>query len=144
IAIAAAAVIAALAAVADGALMALQRQSARPADSADFVAERDRARRTLGFTRLLSQLAVGVLVGLLIRDGGVGLAEVVLVLVGALALVLLTETAARAWGDSRAEAVNARLGPLVSVLELVLMPVTVLAAALDRGAASALPAPPID
>ncbi len=144
LAIAAFAVIAALAAVADGALMALQRQSYRPADSLGFAAERDRSRRTLAFTRLLSHLAVGVLVGLLVRDGGVGAMEVVVVFAGALVLVLLTETAARAWGDSHAEAVDSRLGPLVRLLEVVLTPVTMLALALDRGTASALPIPPVD
>lgn len=143
-AIVAAATVAALAAVADGALMALQRPSSRPVDSAEFIAERDRSRRTLGFTRLLSQLAVGVLVALVVRNRGVGLADITMVLAGALVLVLLTETAARAWGDSHAEAVSARLGPLVRLLELVLTPVTFLAAALDRGTASALPTPPID
>ncbi len=144
VAIASVALIAALAAVADGALMALQRNSARPAESTASAAEHDRARRTLGFTRLLSQLAVGVLAGLLVRDEGVRTAEIAFVIMGALALVLVTETAARAWGDSHAEAVSARLGPLVRLLELLLAPVTALASALDRGTASALPAPAID
>jgi CBS domain containing-hemolysin-like protein len=143
-AIAAAAAVAALAAAADGALLAVQRRSARPVDAVELIAERDRARRTLAFTRLLSQLAVGIFLGMIVRPGGVTAAEALLVVAGALALVLLTETAARAWGDSHAHSVDRRVGPLVHALELVLAPVTMLAAALDRGTASALPTPPVD
>lgn len=140
-AIVVAATVAAVAAAADGALIAVQRRPELQAgtDAAELAAEQDRARRTLAFTRLLAQLAVGLLLGARLREGA-SPGQVALAVAGLLPLVLLTETAARAWGDAHAPAVYRRVGPLVRFLEAMLAPVTFMAAALDRAISSALPA----
>ena len=98
-ALAAAAALAAIAAAADGALLAAEREEPRPAGLSPAGEERDRSRRTLAFTRLLAQLVIGVALGLTCARGGVTAGEALLAGAGALLLVLVTETAARAWGD---------------------------------------------
>lgn len=106
--------------------------------------ERDRRRRTLAFARLLAQLVVGVGLGAIVRAHGAGAGTVLAAMLAGLALVLVTETAARAWGDAHAPAAERFVHPLVRALEAVLAPVIALAAMLDRATALALPAPTVD
>lgn len=141
---AAAAVIAAAAAAADGAILSAERVPQRPPDSSagelPDVAERERERRTLAFARVTAQLGVGVGLGAIVRGYGVTPVTVLIAGLVALALVLATETAARAWGDVHAAAVGRHVRPLVRGLGLALTPIIALAAALDRMTAAALPA----
>ena len=138
-ALAAAAALAAIAAAADGALLAAEREEPRPAGLSPAGEERDRSRRTLAFTRLLAQLVIGLALGLTVHGGGVTAGEALLAGAGALLLVLTTETAARAWGDGHGHTVLHHVTPLVRLLDLLLAPVTLFAAALDRAGARALP-----
>jgi len=58
-----------------------------------------------------------------------------------LVVVLLAETAARAWGDAAGPALLDRLGPAVGLLQALVAPVARLAVAVDRRLAAALPSP---
>ena len=144
------------AAVADGALRAVERQRVRQAvpsaavpdavraramdDSVEAPA-RDRVHRTLGFARLLGNLLTGFFLGLALRDAGATAAAVAVALLGGLLIVLLAETAARAFGEARGEPAARALAPVVRVLDLLLAPVAAVARALDGSLARSIPTP---
>lgn len=136
--------VSAVIAAADGATLAADRAIRRQRGQGPADGERDRRRRTLAFARLLAQLVIGVALGTIVRSDGATLGGVLAALLAALAMVLASETAARAWGDAHASRVERYVHPLVRILEVLLLPVTALAAALDRSTARALPAPPPD
>jgi len=136
--------VSAVIAAADGATLAADRAIRRQRGQGPADGERDRRRRTLAFARLLAQLVIGGALGTIVRSDGATLGGVLAALLAALAMVLASETAARAWGDAHASRVERYVHPLVRILEVLLLPVTALAAALDRSTARALPAPPPD
>ncbi len=154
LAVAGAALLAASAAAADGALRAGERAAmrasvpssavpdaarVRTADGEPPAPANERAHRVLAFARLLGHLCVGAALGLAAR--GAGAAGILAAIAGSLLVVFVAETAARAVGEARGERVLRPLRPVVRLLELLLLPVDRLAAAVDRPLARSLPSP---
>ena len=125
--------VAAMSAAADGALLG-RDPVAQGTDERALALYRDRetVHRTLSFARVLMQLGAGASLAWALRLAGRPdwEAATIAALVG-LAMVALTESAARAWGDARGPALLATLSPVVRVLRRVLAPAVVLGARAD-------------
>lgn len=142
-----AALVAALCAFADGALLGLEEdEPPSHRGVAALLRRRERAHRALAFGRILAQLLAGAAASAsLLLSGWVPAALLApVVVVAGIALVVLTEVAARAAGD----ALGARgLAPLVSLVEGVeftCQPVVAFGTWADEMLHRILPPPPLD
>jgi CBS domain containing-hemolysin-like protein len=136
---------AAVATVADGALLASvptvdspdgeppSRPAAAGAALDASLPARERAHRALAFLRVTAHGVTGGAVALLLDDrNGPAPARGLALLAAALVTVLLTEGTARALGDVLRETAADRLAPFTRLIERVLWPVVRLGAVLDR------------
>lgn len=142
-----AALVAALCAFADGALLGIEEDEppSSPAVAA-LLARRETAHRALAFGRILAQLLAGAAASAsLLLSGWVpaALLAPVVVLAG-IALVVLTEVGARAAGDALAARGLVPLARFVEAVELVLQPVVAFGAWADAALHRILPPPPLD
>lgn len=131
------AAVAALAAVADGALLAETPLAPSVPERGGFsapnpsvsraVSAREQTHRALAFARVLGHLAAGcgLAVALDLAERPTLAAGVLLVLLG-LSSVLVAETLARVIGDTLGDRAGDRLRPLTAVLERLLAPVVTL------------------
>ena len=126
-----AAIIAALCAAADGALLAADTREAGGAKHAPD--HGDRAHRAFGAARLISHLVAGAALSAVITPTlqPTWLAVLVALLIAA-GLVSVMESIPRAVGDAMAPRMRPSLGGVVRVVEIVLMPITVVTEKLDR------------
>lgn len=138
-----AALLAAVCAAADGALLSLDADEADDDPRlAQIYADRERLHRTLSFARVAALLTAGVGVAL-----GFGLAarpRVDAALVVAFVAVLtipVVESGARALGDALGARAALRLAPIVTALEVALAPAVWLGARLDATLRRLLPPP---
>ena len=137
-----AAVLAALASAADGALPTPERAEAtrEPATAA----RREHTHRALTMLRVLAYLAAGAGVAraatIAMRPTG---AEALLILVVALVVVALAEGVARAVGYARPDATLRALGVLVRAARLLLAPLVTFGARLDALLGRVIPAAPV-
>lgn len=140
-----AALLAAACAAADGALLALDvGEETAPALRA-LHERRERVHRALAFARVAGQLAAGIATAvLLLRLGYAGTTALALAAGAAVLLVGFSESAARAYGDSRVVLTLTRLRGLIVTLERLLAPVVALGEVLDRGLNTLLPPPEVD
>jgi putative hemolysin len=134
---AAGAAVAALAAVADGALLAETPLAPSAPERSGFsapnpsvsraVSAREQTHRALAFARVLGHLAAGcgLAVALDLAERPTLAAGVLLVLLG-LSSVLVAETLARVIGDTLGDRAGDRLRPFTAVLERLLAPVVTL------------------
>ncbi|MDF1502171.1 hemolysin family protein [Roseisolibacter sp. H3M3-2] len=128
-------------ALADSAVLA----AAFDGEDADETGAVERRHRALAFARLLAQLGTGTALALALDLFARTAAQAALIALAAgMALVALTEVAAREIGDALGARALAPLRPLVLAAEVVLSPVVALAARLDESLRRALPAPPAD
>ena len=136
-----AAVLAALCATADGALLSVdEAEASTNRRVAELLADRERMHRTLAFARVLALLVSGAGLALAVDLHVRPVLERTLLAAGmALAVVALAESTARAIGDALAGRALVRLSPLVTVLEIALAPVTWSAAKLDAALQRAFP-----
>jgi putative hemolysin len=118
---------AALCALADGALLAID-DDAQPAPAsaavAAFIARREPVHRALAFGRIVALLAAGALSAGALAASGVPAIEVapLMLLAGAI-VVVLAESAARAAGDSLGARAVESLAPFIRAVEALLKPV---------------------
>lgn len=140
-----AALLAAACAAADGALLALDvGEETAPALRA-LHERRERVHRALAFARVAGQLAAGIATAvLLLRLGYAGTTALAIAAGAAVLLVGFSESAARAYGDSRVVLTLTRLRGLIVTLERLLAPVVALGEVLDRGLYTLLPPPEVD
>jgi len=126
---------AALLAAADGALLATGLSSPRP-----LISEPERAHRALALGRVLAHLMTGTAIALAISrlplHPTVAIALAALLVV---ASVTLVEGAARLAGFARGMATLQRLAPIVAVADLLLLPISWVGGAVERGLSRALP-----
>src|SRR5688572_4492694 len=126
---------AALLAAADGALLATGHSSPRP-----LIHDPERAHRALALGRVLAHLMTGTAIALAIsrlplqRPVAVALAALLVV-----ASVTLVEGAARLAGFARGMTTLRHLAPIVAVADLLLLPISWLGGAVERGLSRALP-----
>ena len=126
---------AALLAAADGALLATGHSSPRP-----LIHDPERAHRALALGRVLAHLMTGTAIALAIsrlplqRSVAIALAALLVV-----ASVTLVEGAARLAGFARGMATLQRLAPIVAVADLLLLPISWIGGAVERGLSRALP-----
>ena len=142
-----AALVAALCAFADGALLGIDDEEP-PSDvwGRAMLARRERTHRALAFGRILAQLAAGVLTTrALLATAWVPAAYLtpVVVLLG-IVVLMVAEVGARAAGDAAGATGLARMRPFVTAIELLLAPVVTFGAWLERMLATLLPPPPPD
>ena len=137
---------AAVFAVADGALLALDGDDAGLDASLRALAERrERPHRALAFARIVSHLVAGCAIASALRFSDRSLGSSLLIAVPvALVAVLLSESVARSVGDAAAAAALARLAPVVRIVERVLAPVVVVGAWLDNLIQSFIPPTPVE
>jgi CBS domain containing-hemolysin-like protein len=106
---------------------------------------RERIHRTLAFARVIGQLgAGGGTATFVVALGLAGWRFAVATGIGAVLLVVLTESFARSFGNTRAVAAATRLSGLVMVLEGALAPVVAMGELMEKGLNTWLPAPPVD
>ncbi len=135
---------AAVATVADGALLASvptvetpdsEPPSTRtPANAAGrMLPARERAHRALAFLRVAAHGTTGGALAVALTGGATPTAlQGLLLVAGALGTVLLTESVARALGDLFGDRASSRLAPFTGAVEALLTPVVVLGSWLDR------------
>jgi CBS domain containing-hemolysin-like protein len=142
-----AALVAALCAFADGALLGLE-DGEPPSDprTAALLVRREMAHRALAFGRILAQLLAGAAASAsLLLSGWVpaALLAPVVVLAG-IALVMVSEVGARAAGDALGARGLRPLMPLVELVEMLLRPVVAFGTWADSLLHRLLPPPPLD
>lgn len=142
-----AALIAALGAFADGALLGLEEEEP-PSDPrvAAVLARRERAHRALAFGRIIAQLLAGAATSVALLVSGwvpATLLAPVVVLAG-IALVVLTEVGTRAAGDAAGARGLVAVLPLVEAMELLCAPVVIFGSWADALLHRLLPPPPLD
>lgn len=142
-----AALVAALCVFADGALLGLDEDEP-PSDARvrALLARRERAHRALAFGRILAQLLAGAATSIaLISSHWVPtpLLAPVVVLAG-IALVSLSESAARAAGDAAGARGLVAIFPIIGLVEGVCAPVVALSTWGERVLDTVLPPPPPD
>jgi len=142
-----AALVAALCVFADGALLGLDEEEP-PSDprARALLSRRERVHRALAFGRILAQLLAGTATSVaLLSSRWVPAPYVapVIVLAG-IALVILSESAARAAGDAAGERGLVAVGPVIALVEGICAPVVALSAWGERALHSVLPPPPPD
>ena len=143
-----AALVAALCAFADGALLALEDDEP-PSDPrvAALMARRERAHRALAFGRILAQLLAGAATSVtMLVSGWVPAALLApVVVVAGIALVIVSEVGSRAAGAASGARGLASVLPVVDVVEVVCAPVVVFGSWADALLQRLLPqAPPDD
>jgi CBS domain containing-hemolysin-like protein len=142
-----AALVAALCAFADGALLGLEDDEP-PSDprAAALLARREMAHRALAFGRILAQLLAGAAASAsLLLSGWVPAALLApVVVVAGIALVVLSEVGARAAGDALGARGLRPLMPLVEFVEMLLRPVVAFGRWADALLHRLLPPPPLD
>ncbi len=141
---AASSAVAAMAAVADGALLSgvpslatpdgeIELRNRRGLDGARPLPARERAHRALAFLRAAAHgITGGGVAAALSFDAGNLPWRVLGLLVAATLSILVTEAAARALGDMLGETAAARLAPFTRLVERVLWPVVQIGGWLDR------------
>jgi CBS domain containing-hemolysin-like protein len=143
----AAALVAALCAFADGALLGLEDDEP-PSDArvVALVKRRERAHRALAFGRIVAQLLAGAATSLtLLVSGWVPARLLAPVVVGAgIALVILSEVASRSAGNAAGLRGITAVMPFVDVVEIVCAPVVAFGSWADRLLHTLLPPPPED
>lgn len=140
-----AALLAAACAAADGALLALDVGEETAHALRALHERRERVHRALAFARVAGQLAAGIATAvLLLRLGYAGTTALAIAAGAAVLLVGFSESAARAYGDSRVVLTLTRLRGLIVTLERLLAPVVALGEVLDRGLNTLLPPPEVD
>lgn len=138
----AASALGALAALADGAVLALNPDDNLDQSTAALRARRDQIHRAISFTRLATQLVTGISVALAFHLARWPLGITFLMALPiAMVAVGLTESLARAAGDSLAERAVRRLHGFIFILETVCSPIISLGSGLDRLIQRFLPAP---
>jgi len=142
-----AALVAGLAAFADGALLGLDEDEP-PSDArvAALLARRERAHRALAFARILAQLLAGATASLaLIASEWVPAALLApLVVLAGIALVGIAEVGARAAGDAAGERGLRGLMPAVEGLEILLAPAVAFGLWVEAALHKVLPPTPLD
>lgn len=142
-----AALVAALCAFADGALLGLEDDEP-PSDrrTAALLVRREMAHRALSFGRILAQLLAGAAASAsLLLSGWVPAALLApVVVVAGIALVVLSEVGARAAGDALGERGLRPLMPMVEFVEVVLRPVVAFGTWADALLHRLLPPPALD
>lgn len=143
----AAAVLAALGAFADGALLGLDEDE-QPADPrvAALLARRERAHRALAFGRIIAQLLAGAATSVALLVSGwvpATLLAPVVVLAG-IAVVVVTEVGTRAAGDAAGARGLSAVLPVVEAVEVLFAPVVVFGSWADAFLHRILPPPPMD
>lgn len=137
---ASAAIVAAVSALADGAL--LSEASETGTGDAD---SRERTHRALAIARVSAHLVGGVAVGQAFDVGGEGrLVAILQGIAAALVLVLFSESVARAVGTASGPRVAAAVAPFSRTIDTVFAPITAVGRWLDRRLVELLPAPPVD
>lgn len=142
-----AAIVAALCAFADGALLGLDEEEPPSEPRLRALLERrEWAHRALAFGRILAQLLAGAATSVaLLASQWVPAAYLApVVLVAGIALVILTEVGARAAGDAAGARGLVPVLSLVGVVEAVCTPVVAIGNSLERVIATVLPPPPPD
>jgi putative hemolysin len=135
-----AAMVAALSALADGALLG-SHGSSTPGETE----HRERAHRALALARVTSHVIGGVAVGQAFDVGGEGKLVGILQGIGsALVVVLLAESIARAIGAASGIGIARALGPVADVADTLFAPLTAIGRWLDRRLSELLPAPAVD
>jgi putative hemolysin len=139
-------VLAALCALADGALLSIADDI--PAASAGvraLLARREPAHHALAFGRIVAQLLAGVLGAEALIDSGLPAADLAPVaLLAGLVVVAVAESAARTVGDAAGATAIERLIPFVRGIEWLLRPVVAFGARCDALLHRVLPATPPD
>lgn len=143
----AAAVLAALGAFADGALLGLDEDE-QPADPrvAALLARRERAHRALAFGRIIAQLLAGAATSVALLVSGwvpATLLAPVVVLAG-IAVVVVAEVGTRAAGDAAGARGLSAVLPVVEAVEVLFAPVVVFGSWADAFLHRILPPPPMD
>lgn len=142
-----AALVAALCAFADGALLGLDEEEP-PSDARvqALLARRERAHRALAFGRVMGQLLAGAATSVALLVSGwvpATLLAPVVVLAG-IALVILTEVGTRAAGDAAGERGLVAVLPFIDAIEVLFAPVVLFGTWGDALLHRALPPPPLD
>lgn len=132
---------AALCAAADGALLTID-EDAPPAEPAlqRYLGQREATHRALAFGRILSQLAAGALLALALEAAQ----HVLLATVAAIAIIVVSESGARALGSQLGVGALRPLVPVVRAATLVLRPAVLLGGWCDAVLLSVLPRRPDD
>ncbi|HVX40543.1 MAG TPA: hemolysin family protein [Gemmatimonadaceae bacterium] len=126
------ALVAALLATADSALLAFHASEAMEATDAEF-AERERQHRALSMGRVLAYTAAGAAIAQALHLASLGLAACALVTVIAVVVIcIVAEGVARAVGYANASRTYRRLSPVIDAVGVVLSPAVALGAAIDR------------
>lgn len=144
-----AALVAALCAYADSALLSLDEDEPPPEPRVRALLERrEGAHRALAFGRILAQLVAGgataVALGLLAQGWGAAAYLTPLIVVSGIAVVILAEVFARAAGDAAGTRGLVSLVHLVHFVESVCAPVVLVGVWLERAIDTVLPPPPPD
>ncbi len=142
-----AALIAALCAFADGALLGIDDEEP-PSDPSvrTLLARRERTHRALAFGRILAQLVAGAATSVALVTSGWVPATLLapVVVVAGIALVIVTEVATRAVGDASGARGLAAMLPVVAAVEVVCAPVVAFGAWADTVLHTLLPPPTPD
>jgi CBS domain containing-hemolysin-like protein len=140
-----ASLLASVCAYADGALLSIDSDQppADPAISA-LILRRDRAHRALAFARVSLQLAAGVTWAIALYEvDGLALIPLLALIIGGLALVVLSETTARDVGERNGTAALLRTRGFIDLVERGLIAVVLLGEWIDAGLMNLLPPAPV-
>jgi putative hemolysin len=142
-----AALVAALCAFADGALLGIDEEEP-PSEPRvrELLGRRERAHRALAFGRIVAQLLAGAATSVaLLSSRWVPAAYLApVIVVAGIALVILTEVGARAAGDAAGVRGLVPVITLVGLVETVCAPVVAVGMSLERAIETVLPPPPPD
>lgn len=135
----------ALSAFADGALLALDAHEPLDAPVAALRDRRERVHRAIAFTRLATQLVAGIAIALAFHLAQFSLGVSILIALPiALVVAGLTESLARAAGDTLAARAVRRLSGFLVAVETVCTPLVSLGFALERWLTRVMPPPTLD
>ncbi|HJU73249.1 MAG TPA: hemolysin family protein [Gemmatimonadaceae bacterium] len=140
----AASALGALSALADAALLALNSHDLDPS-LASLRDRRERVHRAIAFTRIATHLVVGISIALAFNLARLSLGATLLIALPiALVMAGLTESLARAAGDSLGARAVRPLSGFINVIETVCTPIVSLGFALERWLNTLLPPPQLD
>jgi CBS domain containing-hemolysin-like protein len=135
----------ALSAFADGALLALDSRERMDPQLAALYDRRERVHRAIAFTRLATHLVAGISIALAFYLSRSSIAiSLLIALPIALVAAGLTESVARAMGDTLSARAAKPLSSFLSVIETVSTPLVSLGFALERWLDQLLPPPELD
>ncbi len=138
----AAAALAGLCAVSDGALLALDPDDDLSADLRGLYDRREKTHRALAFARIAAQLMSGAFIASALWSlSGTSQGRFAIGAIAALLLVGVSESLARSAGDTLGARAAKRFYPFIVLTERVLLPVVTLGTAIDRGLHVLLPPP---